>query len=118
MFKESISSSAELLFLKYVMFETRMLRLVRFPLSWFGLPQVYGLDDVSVNCAYGLDKAFISCIRYFNLTMEQFSCYYCAFRGESFTNITQHIITAHGDKILKVRSRDLDVSTGKHTTFL
>ena len=62
MLKESICPSAELLFLKYIMFETRMLRLVRFPLSWFGLPQVYGLDDVPVNCAHGLDKQFISCI--------------------------------------------------------
>jgi hypothetical protein len=68
---------------------------------------VYGLDNVLVNSAYGLDNSF------FSLTMEQYDCYYCGLRGESFTNITQNVITAHGDKMLKVRSRDLDVSTGK-----
>ena len=118
MSNESISSSAELLFLKYIVFETRMLRLVRFPLSWFGLPQVYGLDDVSVKYAYGLDKAFISSISYFSLTMEQFSCYYCAFRGNrSPTSLNMSLLHME-TKYLKVRSCDLDVSTGKHTTFL
>ena len=44
--------------------------------------------------------------------MDQFACYYCAISGDSFADIIGDSIVEHNDKILKIKSRELNISSG------
>lgn len=45
--------------------------------------------------------------------MEQFACYRCTTGDASFKNIVEHSITQHEKDLLKVRSKELNITTGK-----
>jgi hypothetical protein len=45
--------------------------------------------------------------------MDQFACYRCTYGGKEFQDVVEHSINHHASEVLKVRSKELNVSTGK-----